>query len=765
MTTRAPRDDFDEQQRAPRIEAPETWSTGIPSVLVAVKRTHEEMGPVATARTLSKLNHTDGFDCPGCAWPDPDPEHRKLAEFCENGVKHVSAEATGRRLDAAFFARHSVKELATRSDWWLEEQGRLVEPVVKRPGSEHFKPATWNEALDLVASELTALDDPGQAVFYTSGRASNEAAFIYQLFVRAFGTNNLPDCSNMCHESSGTALGEVLGVGKGSCTLDDLEHADLIVICGQNPGSNHPRMLTHLERAKRNGASIVAVNPLREAGLLRFKNPQSARGSLGPGTTIADDYLLIRLAGDQALFLGLGKLLLEAEAAAPGTVLDQAFVDTYTDGFAAYRAHAAAADWADIEAGCGLPRPRIEDLARRWRESRATIVCWAMGLTQHRNSVSSIREIANALLLRGDIGRRGAGVFPVRGHSNVQGDRTMGIWEQMPDRFLDALRDEFGFDPPRQPGWDSVDAVTAMGDGRARLLFSLGGNLVRAISDSQVAESALSSLRTTVSVATKLNRTHTTAGEVAVILPTLGRSERDPAGSVTVEDSVGQVHASQGVLTPAGPLLRSEVDIVCDLATRVLGEKVPVPWPTLAADYGEIRDHIARVIPGFENFNDKVARPGGFLLPHPARDSRTFPTSNGKAHFSVNPLQVLEVPPGRLLLQTIRSHDQFNTTIYSYNDRYRGIHGSRQVVLVNPDDLAVLDVAAGDRVDVVTEWDDGIDRRLEDLRVVSYPTARGCCAAYFPEANVLIPLGSVAEGSNTPTSKSVVVRLEPRPSV
>ncbi len=761
MTTRAPRDDFDEQRRPPTIEPPETWATGIPAVLAALKRTQQEMSPVATARTLTRLNHTDGFDCPGCAWPDPAPEHRKLAEFCENGAKHVAAEATGRRLDADFFARYSIKELAARSDWWLEEQGRLVEPVVKRPGSDHFEVTSWDAALGLVASEMMALEDPGQAVFYTSGRASNEAAFLYQLFVRAFGTNNLPDCSNMCHESSGTALSQVIGVGKGSCTLEDLEHADLIVICGQNPGSNHPRMLTHLERAKRNGATIVAVNPLPEAGLLRFKNPQSARGSLGQGTTIADDYLPIRLAGDQALFLGLGKLLLEAEAAAPGTVLDHAFLGAYTDGFATYRDHAARADWAEIEAASGLPRGRIEDLARRWQASRGTIVCWAMGLTQHRNSVSSIREIANALLLRGDIGRRGAGVFPVRGHSNVQGDRTMGIWEKMPDRFLDALRDEFGFDPPRRPGWNAVEAVAAMRDGRARLLFALGGNLVRAISDSQVAESALSSLRTTVSVATKLNRTHTTVGEVAVILPTLARSERDPAGLITVEDSVGQVHASQGVLAPAGPMLLSEVAILCDLAVRVLGEKVPVAWVTLAGDYRAIREHIGRVVPGFENFNQKVERPGGFLLPHPARDSRTFPTSNGKAHLTVNPLQVLEVPAGRLLLQTIRSHDQFNTTVYSHNDRYRGIHGSRQVVLVNPDDLAALDVAEGDRVDVVGEWHDGIDRRLTDVRVVSYPTARGCCAAYFPEANVLIPLDSVAEGSNTPTSKSVVVRLDP----
>lgn len=724
-----------------------------------LSRSHQEMDPVTTARTLLKLNQAEGFDCPGCAWPDPD--HRKLAEFCENGAKHVAAEATSRRVDAGFFAQHSVSELATMSDWWLEEQGRLVEPMVKRPGSDHYEPISWDGALDLVAAELAALEEPDQAVFYTSGRASNEAAFLYQLMVRAYGTNNLPDCSNMCHESSGTALTSVIGVGKGSCTLDDLEHADLIVICGQNPGTNHPRMLTHLETAKANGATIVAVNPLPEAGLLRFKNPQSPRKSLGRGTVIANEYLPIRLAGDQALFAGIGKVLLAAEDAGEA-VLDRDFMAAYTTGFDAYRDHLRTLSWADIETGCGMPRARIEHVAGYFLRSRATIVCWAMGVTQHRNSVATIQEIVNVLLCRGDLGRRGAGVFPVRGHSNVQGDRTMGIWERMPDRFLDAIQDEFGFDPPRQPGWDSVDSIRAMRGGRARVLFCLGGNLVRAISDSSVAEAAIGGLRCTVSVATKLNRSHCVTGELAVILPTLGRSERDPAGSVTVEDSVGQVHASRGVLAPASLELRSESAIVCGLADRLLGDRVPVSWLALAADYSTVRDHIARVVPGFERFNERVATPGGFLLEHPVRDHRRFPTGDGTAHFTANPLIPLDIPEGRLLLQTIRSHDQFNTTIYGYNDRYRGIHGGRQVVLVSPADLAARGLADGDRVDIVSEWGDGVERRMDDVRVVAYPTTPECCAAYYPEANVLVPLDSVAERSNTPTSKSVIVRLERR---
>ena len=735
-----------------RVRPPKTWSTGIPAVLSGLKKSQQEMGPLTTFRALRQLNQAEGFDCPGCAWPDPD--RRKTAEFCENGAKHVAAEATARRVRSSFFARHSVADLSQRTDWWLEEQGRLVQPLVKEAGSDHYRPASWNDALDLVAGELRHLPAPDQAVFYTSGRTSNEAAFVYQLFVRAFGTNNLPDCSNMCHESSGAALTESIGVGKGSCTLDDLARADLIVICGQNPGTNHPRMLTHLAAAKARGTRIVAVNPLPEAGLLRFKDPQSARSALGSGTTIADEYIPIRLAGDQAFFLGLAKTV--------GSVPDQDFVEKHTTGFAEYLAHVRSVPWADIEAGSGVPRETIERLGRTLTESKATIVCWAMGLTQHRNSVASIQEITNVLLLQGNIGRRGAGVFPVRGHSNVQGDRTMGIWEQMPDAFLDALEREFGFAPPRDPGWDSVDSVRAMADGRARVLFSLGGNLVRAISDRAVAERALSQLRLTVSVATKLNRSHLATGEVAVILPTLGRSEADPAGAVTVEDSMGQVHASRGIMTPASHELRSETAIICDLARRVLGPQSTVAWEELSADYRAVRDRIGRVIPGFENFDDRVAAPGGFLLPHPPRDSRTFPTADGRAHFVVNPLEVLRLPPGRLLMQTIRSHDQFNTTIYGHDDRYRGIYGGRRVILVNPDDAADLGLTDGDRVDVVSEWDDEVDRRYEDVRVVLYPTARDCCAAYYPEANVLVPLDSVARRSNTPTSKSVVVRLSKR---
>jgi molybdopterin-dependent oxidoreductase alpha subunit len=762
MTAKPPiRDSTDEHAR---IGAPKDWAAGLRAVAVTVRRSVDEMGVTDTARTLLRLNQTDGFDCPGCAWPDP--AHAKTAEFCENGAKHVASEATHNRVTAAFFREHAVSELADRSDWWLEEQGRLTEPMVKRPGRDHYEPVSWDGAFALIADELNSLASPDEAMFYTSGRTSNEAAFVYQLFVRAFGTNNLPDCSNMCHESSGRALGEALGSGKGSCTLDDLERSDLIVICGQNPGTNHPRMLTHLEVAKRNGATIISVNPLPEAGLQRFKNPQTAKGLIGSGTVMADLHLPIRLAGDQALFLAIGKLLLEAEDRRPGTVLDHDFIAAHTDRFDAYAAEACAASWDSIIEATGLSRSLIEEMADHVIRARSMIVCWAMGITQHRNSVAMIQEIVNVLLLRGNIGREGAGVFPVRGHSNVQGDRTMGIWEQMPDAFLDALRDEFGFEPPRAHGLDAVGSVHAMADGRAKVLMAMGGNLVRAMSDTGVTEDAIRKLRLTVSVATKLNRSHVVTGATAVILPTLGRSERDVGSgapqAVTVEDSVGMVHASHGRIAPASPQLRSEVAIVCGLARRTLGDRVAVPWEAMVADNATIREHISRVVPGFNDFNAKIKRPGGFLLPHAARDERRFVTDTGKAHFSVSRLHHLQLPPGRLLLQTIRSHDQFNTTVYSQDDRYRGVYGSRHVVFVNADDLRERGLTDGDTVDIVSEWADGIDRRVEGYRVVAYPTPRDCAAAYYPETNVLVPLGSVAEGSNTPTSKSVVVRLDKR---
>ncbi|MFC4909806.1 FdhF/YdeP family oxidoreductase [Actinomadura gamaensis] len=757
MSREAPREDFDDS--AMEVGKPKRWAAGVPGVTAALRDSFEQMGVKRTALTLLKVNQKDGFDCPGCAWPEPG--HRHTAEFCENGAKAVAEEATTRRITRAFFAEHTVDELGERTDHWLGRQGRLTEPMVRRPGSAHYEPISWDDAFGLVARELSALGSPDEAVFYTSGRTSNEAAFAYQLFVRAFGTNNLPDCSNMCHESSGSALTETIGIGKGSVLLDDLYQADLIFVVGQNPGTNHPRMLSALEKAKKAGARIVAVNPLPEAGLIRFKNPQLPSGVVGRGTRLADRFLQIRVNGDLALFQALNRLLLESDAP---DALDRAFIAEHTHGFEAFADHVKALDWDDVLTATGLTRGEIAATLGDVLAAKKIVVCWAMGLTQHRNSVPTIREVVNFLLLRGNIGRPGAGVCPVRGHSNVQGDRTMGIYEKPKPAFLDALAAEFGFEPPREHGYDTVDAIRAMRDGRVKVFFAMGGNFVRATPDSDVTEAAMRTCRLTVQVSTKLNRSHAVTGESALILPALGRTERDVQASgeqfVSVEDSMGMVHASRGRLVPASPQLKSEVAIVAGLARRVLGDRHGIDWDAMERDYDVIRDHVERVVPGFADYNARVREPDGFTLPHAPRDERRFPTATGKANFTVNPLEVLRVPEGRLLLQTVRSHDQYNTTIYGLDDRYRGVKAGRRVVFVHPGDLAALGIADGATVDLVSEWTDGTERRAPGFRTIAYPTARGCAAAYFPETNVLVPLDSTAEVSNTPTSKSVVVRLE-----
>ncbi len=745
------------------VSEPKRSAAGLPSVSETFPHAMAHMGPSRAWKTLTAVNQKDGFDCMSCAWPDP-PE-RKAAEFCENGAKAIGWEAEPLRIPTEFWAGNPLSSLESRSEYWLGQQGRLVEPVYKAAGSDHYAPVSWERALDIIANELNALDDPNEATFYTSGRTSNEAAFLYQLFVRAFGTNNLPDCSNMCHESTGVAMGETIGVGKSAITYTDFAKSDLIIIMGQNPGTCHPRMLTALEEAKLAGASIVAVNPLPEAGLINFRNPQRVRGIVGKGTDLADQFLQIRLAGDMALLQAVSKRVLDAESAAPGSVLDRTFIDEHCQGFVGFAAHLATLQERDVLAATGLTSAEIDELADRYIHAERVIITWAMGLTQHKKAVPTIKEIINLLLLRGNIGKPGAGPSPIRGHSNVQGDRTMGIWEKMPPRFLDALQDEFGFDPPRKAGVDSVDSIRGMRDGRIKVLIALGGNLVHAISDTAVAEQAVRRTRLSVQISTKLNRSHVVVGEQALILPTLGRTEIDKQDGieqfVTVEDTVCAVHRSAGTLEPIAPDVLSEVAIVSRLAEAVLDHEVPVDWAGLGRNYDTIRDHISHVVPGFDDFNTRIRERDGFVLPHGPRDSRTFPTATGKAMFSVNELETIEVPPGRLLLQTVRSHDQFNTTTYSMNDRYRGIKKGRMVLLVNPEDLAGLGFQDGAYVDVHSEADDGVDRVLRQLRLVAYPSARGCATAYYPEANVLVPLDSTAEGSNTPASKSVIIRLEP----
>ena len=747
---------------------PKREAAGVTAVMVSLKRSLKSMGPLRTVASLFRLNQRHGFDCPGCAWPE-EPGGRKLAEFCENGAKAVAEEATKRVVTPEFFARHSVADLSTRPEFWLSQQGRLNHPMVLRPGDDHYRPISWDDAYRLIAQHLHALNDPNQALFYTSGRTSNEAAFLYQLMARSFGTNNLPDCSNMCHESSGTALTESIGIGKGSVTVGDVAEADLIVICGQNPGTNHPRMLSVLEKAKDNGARIVAVNPLPEAGLVRFKDPQKVRGVIGRGVPIADEFVQIRLGGDMALFAGLGRLLLEAEDRAPGSVIDREFIGNHCANFEAYQAQTREVDLDVVLAATGMDRAQLDRVAKMLIESERIVVCWAMGLTQHQHAVPMIAELTNVLLMRGMIGKPGAGLCPVRGHSNVQGDRTMGIWEQMPEPFLAALDREFDIASPREHGVDTVGAIRAMRDGHAKVFMGMGGNFALATPDSAVTQAALRNCELTVQVSTKLNRSHLVPGREALILPSLGRTDRDiqtgVKQQVSVEDSMSMVHLSRGSLHPPGPEVHSEVAIICQLAKALLGPDHPVPWDRFNDDYDAIRDAIAAVVPGCADYNRRVRHPDGFQLPHPPRDSREFPTSTSKANFAVNPLQWVPIPPGRLVLQTLRSHDQYNTTIYGLDDRYRGVKGGRRVVFVNPVDIKALGLQAGDHVDLVSEYTnrDGElqERRAEDFMVVDYATPVGNAAAYYPETNPLVPLDHVAARSNTPVSKAIVIRLEP----
>ncbi len=733
------------------------------------------MGFVRGTRALLEVNQRDGFDCQSCAWPSPD-EHRHVFEFCENGAKAVADEATLRRVTREFFAAHSVAALAAESDHWLNAQGRLAEPMVLRPGATHYAPVGWDEAFALTAQALHALPSPDAAAFYTSGRTSNEAAFLWQLFARLFGTNNLPDCSNMCHESSGVALTEAIGIGKGTVKLEDFDRADAIFVIGQNPGTNHPRMLSALQSAKARGAKIVSINPLPEIGTERFKNPQDflnplklAQTLAGAGTQLSDRWLQVRIGGDLALFKGLMKVVLAAEADAPGSGVDAEFIAQHTHGYDALVADLNATSWDDVVADSGVTQAEIEAAGRIALRSQATICCWAMGLTQQPAAVATIQQIVNFLLLRGQIGKPGAGVCPVRGHSNVQGDRTMGISERMPEAWLARLDAEFGMRSPRSHGLDTVDTIQAMHAGRVRVFVGLGGNFLSATPDTEFTASALRRCDLTVQISTKLNRSHLITGRTALILPCLGRSERDvQAGGpqfVTTEDSMGVINSSRGKLEPASGNLRSEPDIVCRLARAVFGsdEAAPggrVPWEQLAANYDLIREHIARVVPGFESYNARV-RTGPFHLANAPRDRREWRTATGRANFIVAPLpprRKSPAGPAEYVMMTIRTHDQFNTTVYGLDDRYRGVFGGRRVVFMHEADIREAGLQPGQKVDLTNRFG-GVTRVAADFMIAPYRIPRGCVATYFPEANVLVPIDSVAAGSNTPTSKFVVVTI------
>ncbi|MEZ4825422.1 MAG: FdhF/YdeP family oxidoreductase [Bacteroidia bacterium] len=745
-----------------KIVPPSDYAGGIPSVKYAFRHIAEEMGYIRGLSILMKMNQKGGFDCPGCAWPDPDDKRSVLGEYCENGVKAIAEEATLKRVDPDFFAAYSVAQMAEATDYWIGKQGRITHPMILRKGESHYHPISWKEAFTLIGDQLRSLSSPDEAVFYTSGRTSNEAAFLYQMFVRAFGTNNLPDCSNMCHESSGYALGQTLGIGKGSVKLEDIHQAEVVMVVGQNPGTNHPRMLTALQKCKANGGKIISVNPLPEAGLMRFKHPQHVGDWMGKGTTLTDIFLQVKINGDVALAKALMLLLLEAENHSPGNVIDTEFIQSQTSGFEDFRENLLKHKLTDLIAACGVPEAEIRRAAQLLTDHNKIVICWAMGLTQHKNAVDNIREMVNILLLKGAIGKPGAGTCPVRGHSNVQGDRTMGIWERPPQAFLDSLEANLGFSPPRRHGLNTVEAIEAMHEGRVKVFFAMGGNFLSATPDTHFTAAALRKCRLTVHVSTKLNRSHLTPGETALILPCLSRSETDIQESgqqfVSVENSMGIVHASKGDFMPASTHLLSEPAIVAGVAKATLGENFPVGWDSLVNDYDRIRELIEVCIPGFEDYNRRVRQPEGFYLPNGAREGK-FYTPDQKAHFTVTPVPEIKTEQGEYLMMTIRSHDQYNTTIYGLDDRYRGIYQERRVVLMNPGDIENAGLKPGDRVDIASSYD-GETRIARQFLVCAYPISIGCLASYFPEANVLVPVKLRADGSHTPVSKSVVVRLE-----
>ncbi|WP_304217554.1 FdhF/YdeP family oxidoreductase [Phenylobacterium aquaticum] len=724
---------------------------------------------VEGAMTLLHANQPDGFDCPGCAWPDP--KHTSSFEFCENGAKAVAWEATSKRATPALFAAHTVTELRTWSDHALEDTGRLTEPMAYDPGSDRYLPISWDDAFAQVGVALRALDHPNQAEFYASGRASNEAAFLYQLLGRRFGTNNFPDCSNMCHEPTSVGLPDSIGLGKGSVTLEDFDHADLILSFGHNPGTNHPRMMATLREVARRGAGILVFNPLKERALERFASPQDPveMATLG-STEIASRYYQPTLGGDAALVQGMMKALIawDIEAAAAGRppVLDHDFIAEHTLGFDALAADLSAQDWGDLERASGLARALIEEAARTYAEAKAVILCYGMGLTQHRNASSTVQQLVNLLLLRGNIGRAGAGICPLRGHSNVQGDRTVGVWEKPTEAFLAGMDGVFNFRSPREHGHTVVEAIAAMERGDARLFIGLGGNFAVAAPDPLRTFAALRRLDLCVHIATKLNRTHLLTGKASLLLPCLGRTEMDHQASgkqaVTVEDSMSMVHASRGLNPPASPHLKSEIAIVAGIGKAAFGATDPVDWDALAGDYDQIRELIAAVLPKlFADYNAKIRVPGGFRLPVAPSD-RVWTTPSGKAHFlsfAATAGDPRQGDPQVLLLTTLRSHDQYNTTIYGQNDRYRGVFGRRDVVFAHADDLAARGLKDGDAIDLTAAFDASGERVVRRFTAIARDLPRGCLAAYYPETNGLVVLDDHDQRSGTPAYKSVPVRL------
>lgn len=741
------------------VKEPVTHAAGYLGVREALKHTFKEMGVLRSMRTLLSMNQKDGFDCPSCAWPDP--EHPSpVAEYCENGAKALGDEATTQHIGADFFKKNSVEELSQLTDYELNKFGRLIEPMVLRPGNVHYEPISWQAAFDLIAAELKKLDNPDEAIFYTSGRSSNEAAFLYGMFARALGTNNLPDCSNMCHESSGVALGETLGIGKGSTTLEDLYEAEVILIAGQNPGTNHPRMLSALEKCKQNGGKVISINPLEESGLVNFKNPQHLGGWIGGGEDMADIHLAVNINQDIPLVKLILKKLVALEEKG-NTVFDHAFIEKYTDGYKSLISDLKNYNAEDLLAQTGVSEEKINDTVALLANKSKIIVCWAMGLTQHKNGVENIREFINLLLLKGAIGKPNAGTCPVRGHSNVQGDRSVGIQHFVDSAMNARIKEHLGFTPPEHEGVDVVGSLKAMYEGNAKVFMCLGGNFLMAASDTEYTAKGIQNCDLTVQISTKLNRTHLITGKTALILPTIGRSEKDMKNGkprhFTVENSMGRVKRSKGILKPASETIMSEPEIIANLGHTLFGEEHPMNWKPLGEDYELIRKRIDQVAKGF-NDTEERSKGAGYYLPNNVRELDFSMLPNGKAQFTINKLPEHTLAKDEYMLMTIRSHDQFNTTIYGLDDRYRGVYNARRVVFMNIDDMKAIGVNKLDIVDITSTYD-GIVRTAHNFKIVPYNIPSGNLASYFPETNVLVPYNHFADKSKTPISKSVKVRL------
>ncbi len=741
-------------------DEPKTFTGGMDAVLSALSFLYKETGISRSRKIISNFNQVGGFDCPGCAWPNPD-KNRSHFGFCENGAKNVSAEATTRVITPEFFLKWPVQDLLLTPDYWLEQQGRLTEPMFLDENATHYKPISWDHAFRVIADELKALDHPDEAVFYASGRTSNEAAFLYQLFARALGTNNLPSSANLCHEPSGKAMTMSLGFGKSSVTLDDFQKADAIFIFGHNPGSNHPRMLSTLQSAVRKGCRIVAVNPMQEASFLGFADPQQPGSYFGKQTALAHLYLQPKINGDMALVRGMVKATLEEENRVGG-ILDYGFIREFSSGFEQYKQCVINTPWDVIVSACGIEKSQITESARIYYNAKNVITCWCLGIVHHRNAIETIREIINLHLLRGNIGKPGAGVCPVRGHSNIQGMRTSGDGENLPVSFLEALEKQSSIEVPRIPGMSVIPAIKSMATGKTKVLISLGGNLASSVPDTPFAEKALRSCRLTVMISTKLNRSHIITGMKALILPCLSRTEEDIHNGVkqvvTIEDALGKIGVSQGCLPPASPKLKSEVSIIAGMAEAALDDHQEIEWQRFGNDYQYIRSTISQTIPALRDLDKIKTSEQGFYLENPLR-RRVFNTNDGKAHFSNNSLEMVIPGNGELLLMTIRSHDQFNTSIFGLNDRYRGIINERRVLFMNSEDMVQRNIDPEQMVDITSNYDNKL-RKLEGYYAIPHPIRQGCVAAYFPETNMLISIDNTCRECETPAYKSVRVQVQ-----